>query len=131
MPSTCDGKTSRCECFAQIDSQRQQARGRVSATYPQQVLVRPETNLINAQFKGLKRNVGSDSAQFRQSNFWNVAEKSQSKVNGFPPGCLAAEFPGDVVGNLGELNCQLRRRPKAEKNSGRCRLVLFIVSPVR
>lgn len=102
MPSACDGKPSRCESFAQIDNQREQSRGSVSATGPQQVLVRPAAKLIDTQFKWLELKAGSDVAQFRQSCHGNIAEESQCQVNRFQPGRFAAKPQRCFVAYVGQ-----------------------------
>lgn len=88
---------------------------------PQQMVVLPVAQPVQAEVEGGALYAGGDFGQLGQARFRHLAEKGQGQVDCCAARGPSAEARSRIVGNYGQAVSDLGRRPEGEENAGRCR----------
>ncbi len=86
--------------LAHLAGKLAQPSNRPPASGPDQMVVRPETELVDVDGERCNANTGCGGCQFGQTRFGNVAEEGQRQVDGVAPGGAAAEGQGSCLGDV-------------------------------
>lgn len=113
-------KAGRDQCLQQLPMQRRQRLSSLNAS-PEQALARPEAGMVDGQRKGRRPDRGRRRHQIGQAGFRQIAEKSQSQVDGFRAGGSSTKADRRLSGIFAKTLGNGRGRPQGKKNAGRRR----------
>lgn len=126
LPLGIDLETGTGQDISQATDQFAKRRYRSLRTSPQQMVMPPVAQPVEDHGEGWPLNAIGQGAKFRQARLRHLAKESQRQMDGIAACRSSAKVGRRVGGYFGEAVGHIDRRPKSEKNSGRCRpLLLF------